>query len=291
MSVPVLEPQSVSLPPAEFVGETSFGAHFYQGSVQHPDGRRNDYFETVPVAGRYPGSAVVIAGGYMSSHEQYARIQRQEALLGEHSYFVGHVRHAGYEVGHNAADITQTALHIGRAGVLELVLVGHSQGAHEVLDAYEEIREVDAAPRVSDIVLAFPACAIDSFSSEFVKSAPLFAAESIVHFFKNPLRHARAGAQVVRNVVTDPVKIFKEGRDLASNVSVGETLDRLEAHPDRPRVHFVVGLFDGLTSGKAVMKSIVGRHHHDTFTVLRAGHVDFNHLPKITDIIQAKVRS
>jgi pimeloyl-ACP methyl ester carboxylesterase len=291
MSVSLLERQPSLLPTAEFVRQTSFGANIYEGHIDHEDGRRNPYYETAPLIEAVPDSVVLIEGGYLSGYKHYQGIQRQLALRGERSVFVGHEKHGGYQVGHNTCDVTQTGLWLVENGVQKIILLGHSQGAHEVVDAYEKMRVAGLGKAVSDIVLAFPACVVEGYVEEFVRNAPLFALESLVGFIKNPIKQIKAGAVAARSAASDPIRIIKEGANLATNATVTASLDALKDDPDRPRVHFVVGLLDGLTSGKSIAKTVIGgNHHHDTFTLLRAGHVDFNSLPAITDIILGKVR-
>jgi pimeloyl-ACP methyl ester carboxylesterase len=278
---------------AELRRYTSFGA-IYEGEIVHENSsgiyqRSNTFVETVPNNLIYPDSAVVICGGYTSSEEHYASVQRQLGIDGERSIHVNHEKHKGYEIGDNAEDIAYTCEALALGGVKKLILLGHSRGGPEALEAHELIRERGIDVQVTDIVLAFPAQFIERFPIELAKSLPLFAVESLYGFIRNPPKQLRFTFQIARNVATDLERSIKEGWHLISNSTGPELYDKTQSYSVRPRIHLVVGLHDGLVPGRAVLKVFKDKQH-DTITVLNTGHTEMNSAPAITSIIHKKVR-
>lgn len=288
MSYTQFERPPASITDAHWRRDTSFGA-VYDGAIQHPDGRVSTFVETVPTHAQFKDSAVVIGGGFTSSEQHYALVQRQLGLHGEHSVFAGHNKHEHYEIGHNADDIAETCRALALGGVKKVVLLGHSRGGPEVLEAHELIRERDIPTTVTDIVLAFPAQFIEHFPSELAKNAPKFVIEMTLGMFRNPARQLKFNIQAAKNIVSDTERTVKEGMYLLTHHTGTDMVDRLATIENRPRLHVVVGLHDGLIAGKAVLKSMQDKQH-DSLTILRSGHIDLNTAPQVTDIIHSKVR-
>lgn len=293
MAVTGLYNSSPAIEGAELRRYTSFGA-VYEGEILHENSsdanqRFNTFVETVPDNLVFPDSAVVICGGYTSSREHYASVQRQLGIYGERSVHVSHEKHKGYEIGHNAEDIAFTCEALAAGGIKKIILLGHSRGGPEALEAHELIRERGIDTQVTDIVLAFPAQFIERFPIELAKSLPLFAAESLYGFIRNPTKQLRFTLQVVRNVATDAERTVKEGWHLISHKTGSELYDKAQSYEVRPRMHLIVGLHDGLVPGIAVLKGFKDKHH-DTLTVLNTGHIEMNNTPVITSIIHKKVR-
>jgi pimeloyl-ACP methyl ester carboxylesterase len=293
MSLPVLDRPTSAIEGAEWGRDTSFGASIYQGTILHEASiglsRKSSYVETVPRDIHFPDSAIVINGGYTASCEHYELVQRELSLLHERSAYVVHGRHADYETGHNAEDVVATCEALAAGGITKQILLGHSMGAPEVLEAYELLMEKKSKVDVSDIVLAFPAQFIGDYPMELAKSLPLFAMESVSGFIRNPLKQMRFSVQIVRNAITDLDRTIKGGAHLLTRRTGTEGVTKLQGRMQRPRVHFVLGLYDGLVPGNSVLKTLQDSQH-DTVTLLRTGHVEFNNSPVITRIIQAKVR-
>ncbi len=289
MQTLLCEQHASSIEGATFRRATSFGA-VYEGDIVHGNGRSNSFVECVPDELTHPDSAVVIGGGFTSSEEHYSVVQRQLGIHGERSVFAGHNRHGQYEIGHNAEDIARTCQAIACGGVHNIVLLGHSRGGPEVLEAHEMLRETAPDVHVTDIVLAFPAQFIESFPVELVKNGPKFVLEMALGLVRHPARQLAFNVHAVRNICTDAERTCKEAWYLLTHHSGKDLVGRMHAQEERPRLHFVVGLFDGLIAGKAVLKTLEDSQH-DTLTVLRSGHIDLNTAPEVTDIIHAKVRS
>ncbi len=289
MQTLLCEQASSAIEGASFRRETSFGA-VYEGTISHGNGRSNTYVECVPDDLAHPDSAVVIGGGFTSSEEHYSVVQRQLGLHGERSVFAGHTRHGNYEIGHNAEDIAETCRALALGGVRNIVLLGHSRGGPEVLEAHEMLRESASDTNVTDIVLAFPAQFIEGFPMELAKSGPKFVLEMALGLVRHPAKQVAFNMRAVRNICTDAERTVKEAWYLLTHHSGKDLVGKMRAREERPRLHFVVGLFDGLIAGKAVLKTLEDAEH-DTLTVLRSGHIDLNTAPEVTDIIHAKVRA
>ena len=289
MQTLLCEPHTSVVEGAAFRRATSFGA-VYEGTIEHGNGRSNSFVECVPQYLAHPYSAVVIGGGFTSSEEHYSVVQRQLGLHGERSVFAGHIRHGHYEIGHNAEDIAQTCEALALGGVRRIILLGHSRGGPEVLEAHEMLRQSASSVQVTDIVLAFPAQFIEGFPAELAKSGPKFVLEMALGLVRHPRKQVAFNVQAIRNVCTDAERTVKEAWYLLTHHSGKDLVGRMRAREERPRLHFVVGLFDGLIAGKAVLKTLEDSEH-DTLTVLRSGHIDLNTAPEVTDIILAKVRS
>lgn len=279
---------------AQFERNTSFGA-VYRGEIIH-DGlssdetRSNYFFETVPNTLLIPDSAIVICGGYTSSEEHYAGVQRQLGLKGERSVYVGHKKHKGYEIGHNAEDIAYTCEKLAIGGVKKIVLLGHSRGGPEALEAHQIIRERGTEIDVTDIVLAFPAQFIkDKYALELAKNSPKFLVESLYGFARNPVKQTKFSLQILRNVFVDFERTAKEGWHLLNDAKGSNLYEEVRAEENRPRLHLIVGLFDGLVPGQEILKSFEDKEH-DSLTVLKTGHIEMNILPDITSIIHKRVR-
>lgn len=268
--------------------DTSFGV-VYEGVVEHGNGRSNPFVETVPQNLSYPHSAVVIGGGYTSSEEHYRVVQKQLGLGGERSVLAGHAKHGHYEIGHNAEDIAMTCGALAAGGIHNVVLLGHSRGGPEVLEAHELIREMHLDTQVTDIVLAFPAEFIEHFPLELARSAPKFLIEMALGMVKRPKKQLMFGMHVVKNITTDLERTVKEGLHLLTHHSGNHKVGLLQKHENRPRLHLVVGLLDGLIAGHAVLKTFQDSES-DTVTVLRSGHIDLNTAPEVTEIIHSRVR-
>lgn len=274
---------------SEFRRLTSFGA-VYDGVVDHENGRSNPFVECVPNELTHPDSVIVIGGGFTSSEEHYTVVQRQLGLHGERSVFVGHAKHGSYEIGHNAEDIAKTCQAVALGGVHKVVLMGHSRGGPEVLEAHEILRESSDDIEVTDIVLAFPAQFIEAFPLELLKSAPKFVIELALGLVHHPIRQISFNIHAIRNICNDADRTFKEAWYLLTHQSGKDLVKRVNDLETRPRIHVVVGAFDGLIAGDAVLKTLEDGQH-DTLTVLRTGHIDLNKLPEVTDIIYSRVRA
>jgi pimeloyl-ACP methyl ester carboxylesterase len=291
--VTIQKPQPI-ITGAEFERNTSFGA-VYRGEIYHEEmgssePRSNYFVETVPSTLLIPDSAIVICGGYTSSEEHYTGVQKELGLKGERSVYVGHNKHKGYEIGHNAEDIAYTCEQLAIGGVKKIVLLGHSRGAPEALEAHQIIRERGIEVEVTDIVLAFPAQFInDKFALELVKNSPKFLVESLHGFARNPVKQTKFTLQILRNVFVDLERTAKEGWHLLNNAKGSNLYDEVYAAENRPRLHLVVGLFDGLVPGQEILKSFEDKEH-DSLTVLKTGHIEMNLLPDITNIIHKRVR-
>ena len=101
MNVVTIQNPRPKIASAQFERATSFGA-VYRGEILHNglstnEIRSNYFIETVPHVLSQPNSAIVISGGYISSEEHYAGVQRQLGLKGERSVYVGNKKHKGYE--------------------------------------------------------------------------------------------------------------------------------------------------------------------------------------------------
>lgn len=289
MSTTNFERPQPTIEGAHWRRDTSFGAAVYDGIIEHGNDRSNPFVEVVPRNPEYPDSAVVVCGGYTSDEKHYKVVLRQLSLEGEHGLFAGHAKHGQYEIGHNAEDIAMTCDALATRGIHKVVLLGHSRGGPEVLEAHEIIRERHIETEVTDIVLAFPAEFIEHFPLELVRSGPKFVIEMALGLVRHPKQQIEFNIHAAKNIVTDLRRTTKEGIYLLTHHSGGEKIGRLYEYENRPRLHFVVGLFDGLIAGQAVIKFLQDKEH-DTLTVLRSGHIDLNTAPKITEIIHSKVR-
>lgn len=295
MTIQHIENTSPSIiPTAEVSRQASFGT-VYTGEIPHSlilendSDRTNGFVEAVPRSLVFPDSAIVICGGFTSSREHYAVIQRELAIRGERSVYVDHRNYKGYEIGHNAEDIAMTCEALAMNGIKKIVLFGHSRGGAEALEAHQILRERESEVEVTDIVLAFPAQFSKHLSLEHARNVPLFAAESIYGFVKDPVRQIRFGAQILRNIASDIERTTKEAWHLLSNQTAADLYDEIQEDEHRPAMHVIVGMYDGLVPGKLVLKHFEDRMH-DSLTVLNTGHIEMNRMPAITDIIHSKVR-
>jgi pimeloyl-ACP methyl ester carboxylesterase len=295
MTIQHIENTSPSIiPTAEVSRLASFGT-VYEGEIAHSlvleseTDRTNRFIEAVPRNLVLPDSAIVICGGFTSSREHYAVIQRELALRGERSVYVDHRNYKGYEIGHNAEDIAMTCEVLALNGIKNIVLFGHSRGAAEALEAHQMLRSRESEVEVTDIVLAFPAQFSKHLSFEHARNVPLFAAESVYGFVKDPVRQIRFGAQILRNIFSDLERTAKEAIHLLSNQTAADIYDEIQSGEYRPAMHVIVGMYDGLVPGKLLIKHFEDRMH-DSLTVLNTGHIEMNRMPAITDIIHSKVR-
>ncbi len=290
----LVRPQSM-IPNAEFMRDTSFGSAVYSGVIDHVDGRTNSYVETVPECPAFPDTAFIVCGGFTSEvspeHNDYQTVQRQLAVHGEHSFGVGHNQHKNYEIGDNVDDIVQTYAAVVSSGISKVILVGHSMGCPEVLLAYKKIHELadETATGVTDIILVDPACFVEHNPKQLVTSIPLFVAEALAGFIKDPVGSTLRRLSILKNVFTNRDKYVKEARFLLSNCEGPSMVAEIKNSKYTPKIHFVLGLWDGLTPGTSIERS-VRDIPHDSLANLRAGHLDFACRAKVIDIMHAKVR-
>ncbi len=247
MSVELLERLQPTLPNAEFLRETSFGAAVYGGIIDHGNGRDSYFIETVPSEPLYPDTAFLVCGGYTSevspTTNDYKIVQRQFAVQGERSIGVGHTHHANYEIGDNVDDIVQTYNAAVAAGIGKIILVGHSMGCPEVLRAYKKILNCTNEPtKVTDIVLVDPACFAEQSNEDLAKSLPLFVVESLAGFIKNPLDSTMRRLNVVKNVFKNKDKYSKELHFLRSNHDGPAVVAAIAESDKSVRFHLILGI-------------------------------------------------
>lgn len=261
------------LPGASLRKVTSFSAAVYEGWIVHDSNndRSNSYVETVPIDEREPGTVFVLCGGYTSSSVHYELPQRRLAELGIRSVHVGHDKHRGYTLGHNADDIAATCMALLAAQRSRIVLVGHSRGAPEALEAHEQLRRERIGGVVSDIVLAQSAQQIEGLISKIPFTLPLFIGETVLNIIRNPIQQARHGFRTITNIATDTDRIFREGVHLLIHTTGRDELSAVSSHPDRPRLHLLFSTSDGLVPARSAAKS-VRDSHYDTLVLVPGGH-------------------
>jgi hypothetical protein len=137
-------------------------------------------------------------------------------------------------------------------------------------------------------VLVDPACFIEEFSGQLVRSLPLFAIEALVDCVKDPMATIRRRIELGKNLITHRGKYWKELKFLLGNHDGPSVVQHIKTTDEHVNVHILAGFWDGLTAGEPIRASLRDVTH-DTFTMLKAGHLDFPNDARLTDIMLAKI--